>query len=716
MDGPYDKVLKMVRDLADQKNIKICLSSRPLLVFEEVFHKVPGLRLQDLTGLSIRAYINDRLSDPIQRHVCHRNQEKYRVGGFVHDIADRAEGVFLWAVIAVREVRDGLQGLVDLDELARVIDSLPSELEDLFMLMLDRIKPVFQRDAAQFLQIALEEPQLPWTVKDTRKLTLCTLYFVHSQRVLRDSPFKHEKIPSSDLVEICNTLKLQVLSHTAGLLELTPRPIDPIWIIGIIDEDLLQHEEAILRTEVNFIHRTAQDFLTKNERAQSFLARTGYTEAQLHLAFARGKLGQIAQFSGQYRTHSAYNLFRTALEHIASAEQLVGAAQTKLMRSVVRESYFERYALDANTVSRIPALLVNENRVIIDVVAVAAEVGMTLYICELLNLPSVSSDCTPHLARLLNSSRDTPITTTVKLAIQNYQEDSNVGPAVLLGSSSYRQTLNESLRRDEYYSSDGILAVGIEDGYAAQDADLPKPQHWAHFAFAETYLLFQCSPKKTELVRVLLQAGADPMVHFVVEGLYCQRPRQCFWHIWLRFLRMTTRRQILSEDRHVAPKAAFDTTIALIVHGANVNLWTGPNSSAFADCNLKRGTPQFRKFDLIIDATAMFLLEDTLDEEPDFLEFATAMEPFVQFPARKPHRIAPMVSSSDNQESLSVPLTSEHCDTLWPLIEQAERTRHRKDVEVLEAAMEQIWRAYQVGKIEGAADLGLKELLKALCK
>ena len=118
MDGPYDKVLEMLRNLADHKNVKICLSSRPLLVFEEAFYGVPYLRLQDLTGHSIEAYVDNRLSDLIQRHLCHENRDEYRAEWFVEHIVGRAEGVFLWAVIAVREVRDGLQGLVDLNEIA----------------------------------------------------------------------------------------------------------------------------------------------------------------------------------------------------------------------------------------------------------------------------------------------------------------------------------------------------------------------------------------------------------------------------------------------------------------------------------------------------------------------------------------------------------------------------------------------------------------------
>ncbi len=705
MDGPYDKVLKMLRDLANQKNLKICLASRPLLVFEEAFHEVPGLRLQDLTRHSIRAYTNDRLSDPIQGHVCHRNLDEYRAEEFVHKIARRAEGVFLWAVIVVREVRDGLQGLVDLDKLEQAIDSLPSELEDLFLLMLDRIKPMFQRDAAKFLQIAFRKPPHPWTVTDTSRSSLCALYFIHSQRDYRDGPFNHEKVPSSDLVEACNTLKLQILSHTAGLLELTPRRNI------LYNEDLLVNEDPIMRTEVNFIHRTARDFLTKNERAQSLLARTGYTEAQLHLASARGTLAQIAQFSGQYRrTYDAYHLFQTALEHVASTEQLVGAAQTELMRSLIRESYSERYAVDTS----VPSLLVDENGKMIDVVAVAASVGMTLYICEQLTIPSLPSDGSPHLARLLDSSTDRPIPTTVRLTLASHKEDSNVGPAVLLGSSSYRQILDKCLRRDQF---DGTLAFGTDDGYSPQDADLQTPQNWAHFAFAETYLLLQCSPAKTELVRVLLQAGAHPMVRFLVEGPGRQEPRGCFWYEWLHFLHWRARWGLLEARLKMTLKVALDITTALIGHGANVNMWIGSIFGVVPSCIFKRGTPRLCRFGLEIDATAMFLLENDFHEEPEFLEFATAVAPFVQFPARKLLWVAPIMIHREHHKSVSAPLTSEHCDTLWPLIEQAERTRNHKDVEVLEAAMKQIWKAYQVGKVEGAADLSVEGLIEALlCK
>lgn len=54
-DGQYEMVVKMISTLADQAYVKICLSSRPLLAFENAFRHKPNLQLQYLTFECIRA-------------------------------------------------------------------------------------------------------------------------------------------------------------------------------------------------------------------------------------------------------------------------------------------------------------------------------------------------------------------------------------------------------------------------------------------------------------------------------------------------------------------------------------------------------------------------------------------------------------------------------------------------------------------------------------
>lgn len=58
-------LIELFRSLASSPSIKVCLSSRPLLIFEESFRESPGLCLQDLTSGGIRRFVTDRLfNDP----------------------------------------------------------------------------------------------------------------------------------------------------------------------------------------------------------------------------------------------------------------------------------------------------------------------------------------------------------------------------------------------------------------------------------------------------------------------------------------------------------------------------------------------------------------------------------------------------------------------------------------------------------------------------
>lgn len=141
-DGDYDTVVKLINDLGDETHVKICLSSRPLRAFEDALSAKPGLRLQELTFGSVRTYAGQQLSNLIQGRIPSSNAAKDRVKDLLSRIVERGEGVFLWIVIAIRELRNGVQDIVDLDELERVIEDLPPQLEGLYTVMLQRVKPI----------------------------------------------------------------------------------------------------------------------------------------------------------------------------------------------------------------------------------------------------------------------------------------------------------------------------------------------------------------------------------------------------------------------------------------------------------------------------------------------------------------------------------------------------------------------------------------------
>lgn len=62
-DGDSLEISKLFRVLSSCSNVKICLSSRPLLAFEHHFDRFPNLRLQDLTVGDITRFVRDKLEE-----------------------------------------------------------------------------------------------------------------------------------------------------------------------------------------------------------------------------------------------------------------------------------------------------------------------------------------------------------------------------------------------------------------------------------------------------------------------------------------------------------------------------------------------------------------------------------------------------------------------------------------------------------------------------
>ena len=95
IDGQYDSVIRTIKRSSGPDKCEICLSSRPLPVFEEAFNASLGLGLHDLTYHSIRAYANVQLFDLIQERVLHDKQNEHRAKDILDKIVERANEVFL---------------------------------------------------------------------------------------------------------------------------------------------------------------------------------------------------------------------------------------------------------------------------------------------------------------------------------------------------------------------------------------------------------------------------------------------------------------------------------------------------------------------------------------------------------------------------------------------------------------------------------------------
>ena len=716
IDVRYDRVIVLVQELMAEENVKLCVSSRPELAFEKSFSTMPGLRLQDLTFDSIRSYAYAQLSHVIQEGVLDDRSAGRRVEGLLRTIVKRANGVFLWVVIVIKDVRDGIEDIADLDELTQAIDELPSQLEDLFMHMLERIKSSHQRDPARFLQIALYMPLCAsdWDDWGSVELTLTSLYFIQSQQgLIEDAPFTYYRMTTSEVIQACEILRNQVLSHTAGLLEVaqTSHPEDEdLCIHGLSPEDesisvrgSKATKELVFSTKIAFLHRTVRDFLLLNENAHAFLARKGFVDWQAHLAIARGILAQVAQFPEEILDRlddpdSPPRLFSAFMQHISLAERLTGLAQSRLIWSVELELFRDsmvRHALCHSELRIAAPFQIHEDYSLIDIVGIAAATGMTRFVCEQLNISYVSQDSLanpPNKNEYSSLRASTRPTSPARLSWTIQSEKSDKNRQSRWRQSDYRQNLASSLQLE--------LTAEIRS---------PKRTEWFDNAFAETYLLSCCTPSSQDLVQILLHAGANPMV-VVNGGSLTVTP--CFWEKWLGFLRDMRQNYMISIGRsggilldsdyislNFTPRTVFETTKALLVNGADINfpIRAGRTRGEIRP-PLKRCLPN-DVFEIRVDCTAMFMLEECFGKEPEFRTFATDIEPLIKKPTRTLVKIATSMYSKRYPGGRMAPVRSEdELERLWPLVEKWEQNGHRNDFEALQSAMLEIVKAHNPDK------------------
>ncbi|KAL2045636.1 hypothetical protein N7G274_002064 [Stereocaulon virgatum] len=67
IDGDRTDMTNLLKDVASSKNVKICVSGRPWIVFEDVFKTKPSLMLQDLTHPDIKHFVDSSFHDNLEK-------------------------------------------------------------------------------------------------------------------------------------------------------------------------------------------------------------------------------------------------------------------------------------------------------------------------------------------------------------------------------------------------------------------------------------------------------------------------------------------------------------------------------------------------------------------------------------------------------------------------------------------------------------------------
>jgi hypothetical protein len=209
-DGDHSEIAALFHRVAALSNVKICLSSRPLLVFQQEFESCARLRVHELTKNDIRLYAHDKLST--HRRVLElSNIQPSLLSRLTSEVMTMSCGVFLWVTLAIRSLLSGLTNLDDITDLQRRLHELPPELDDMFCKMLLSVKPEFYRgQAARLFQLVYQ------SASPVSALALSFADEVHKDSTQWIKPNPVDVLEAARRVK---AISARLQSRSAGLLE-----------------------------------------------------------------------------------------------------------------------------------------------------------------------------------------------------------------------------------------------------------------------------------------------------------------------------------------------------------------------------------------------------------------------------------------------------------------------------------------------------------------
>lgn len=246
--GGLRGLVKLVKSLAQIPNTKFCLGSRPEPLLAMEFAQLPQLRLQDLTRKDMRKHVEESLREIHERYI---TEEKFQE--LIKTILWRAEGVFLWVSLVTRRICNGLIA-DEWDTLLERVKQLPSDLHDLYHDMWNRMnkedQQLYMSDAASCFSLVcqrLEENQIApslFIIMISTRPELRRRFLAGGQEINEEYLFRELQI-----------FRRQVQVRCAGLLD-----VPEVRIKSFLYQD-----------PINFIHRSARDFIQDTEEGKEIL-------------------------------------------------------------------------------------------------------------------------------------------------------------------------------------------------------------------------------------------------------------------------------------------------------------------------------------------------------------------------------------------------------------------------------------------------------------
>ncbi|KAH7313718.1 hypothetical protein B0I35DRAFT_435724 [Stachybotrys elegans] len=308
---PQDLV-RTIRELELSDDVKLCISSRPYPIFDEEFggDRERILRIEAHSLNDIRRYVSDKFEATGNFTSLEKQDPAY--SEFVSEVAERAQGVFLWVVLVVASLENGISNADSVVRLRARLDTYPPDLDDFFLAMLKSVQQDYRRQAMRTFEIVAT------ALRPLHAMVFWYLYIIDDEPGKIDMWKTEKRMQKDEEVNArLKSLRRIIQARSQGLLEV------------LEDED--GHAQAFFRFRVNFIHRTVRDFLrtSKSVREQFKTELKGETRSTWMIAcHALLAVLKDALTEGSDEVEILHDLVRDiffyAAQEAASGEQSTG--------------------------------------------------------------------------------------------------------------------------------------------------------------------------------------------------------------------------------------------------------------------------------------------------------------------------------------------------------------------------------------------------------
>jgi hypothetical protein len=282
--GDHWDIAKELVIWSQNPNIKICVSCRPHNEFEHHFGQnlLRQLRLHQLTRSDMIGLIRDKLFDD-ERSYTLRDQHGYT--HFEKELVERAEGVFLWLTLAIKDLLDGLGSAYSVSQLRTRLATVPSAVEDIYAKLLDSISSSDRRLASRTLLAALELQKDPWwheAKSDIIFSFLDDLAETDLDRPELSCKTMGPNLTDEEMRRRCEAIKRRINKRCKGLLQVSPGG----WF----------NEAQVFEP----VHRTMLDYLNQPETIASLRKDALNFDPHLSLLLCHIHLLRVMILGAQY--------------------------------------------------------------------------------------------------------------------------------------------------------------------------------------------------------------------------------------------------------------------------------------------------------------------------------------------------------------------------------------------------------------------------------